>query len=203
MPISGKIGAAYRTDGLASVAFTVEATTGNATYTRYAITNAAKRFWDDTVVPVVKKNGTVVSSGFSIEYAGGVVVFNPAILNTDVIIVGGNYFNIVQCATFFNWKLDIDQDLKEVTTFASNGWKEQLATVKGWNASADGYWADGTFAGLLGKNIILSLYVDYSGNKRYEGYVYIKKNSITEPVDDVVKENVDITGDGALYYHDV
>lgn len=202
MSVSGKVGAVYRTDGNPSVAFTGEATNANATYTRYVIANAAKRFWDDSVPPVVKKNGTVVSSGYSIEYAGGVVVFTSPLLGTDAVTVGGNYFSIVQCATMFNWKADINQDLKEVTTFASQGWKEQIATVKSWSASSEGYWADGTFAGLLGKNIAIVLYVDYSGNKRYEGYMYLKKNSVNTAVDDVVKESLDIEGDGPLYYHD-
>lgn len=201
MSIAGKLGAVYRSDGV-SAAFTDEATTKNASYTRYSITSVAKRFWDDTAAIVVKKNGATITSGFTIEYAGGVIVFGVALLGADVITVSGKYFNIAQCATFFNWKLDANLDLKEVTTFASNGWKEQLATMKSWSTSAEGYWADGTFAGLLGVSIIISLFVDTTTNKRYEGYIYLKKNSITEPVDDVVKESVDIEGDGPLYYHE-
>lgn len=203
MPISGKLGAVYKTDGTASIAFTDEATTGNAAYTKYVISNSNKRFWDNSVLIVVKKNGTVISSGFEIEYAGGVIVFTTPLTDTDVITVSGKYFNIVQCATFFNWKLDIQQDLKETTTFASGGWKEQTPTTKSWSASADGYWADGSFGGLMGVNIIMSLFVDSSSNKRYEGYLYLKKNSISDAVDDVVKESVDIEGTGQIYYHDV
>lgn len=203
MPIAGKIGAVYRTDGNPSVAFTNEAMTANATYTRYAIANNAKKYWDDTVSIVVKKNGTVVSAGYTVEYPGGVVVFQTPLISTDVVTASGNYFNVVQCATFFNWKIDINLDLKETTTFASNGWKEQTAVTKSWSASAEGYWCDSTFIGLLGKNIIIALYVDSTSNKRYEGYMYLKKNSITTAVDDVVKESCDIEGDGPLYYHDV
>lgn len=203
MSIAGKLGAVYRADGNPSVAFTTEAMNGNAAYTRYSIASLAKRFWDDTVAITVKKNGATITTGFTIEYAGGVIVFTTPLIGTDVITVSGKYFTIVQCATIFNWKLDINQDLKDVTTFASNGWKEQIPTIKGWNASAEGYWADGNFAGLLGINIIISLFVDSVSNKRYEGYLYLKKNSITEAVDDVVKESVDIEGDGAIYYHEV
>ena len=90
MPIAGKLGAVYRTDGNASTAFTTEATTSNATYTRYSITNSAKRFWDDAVSVTVKKNGTTITTGFTIEYAGGVVVFTTPNLNTDVITVSGS-----------------------------------------------------------------------------------------------------------------
>lgn len=202
MSIAGKLGAVYRSDGNPSVTFTDEATTSNAAHTKYSITNASKRFLDKSAAIVVKKNGTIITTGFNIEYAGGVIVFEVALLGTDVITVSGKYFNIVQCATFFNWKLDSNLDLKDVTTFASNGWKEQLATMKSWSASAEGYWADETFAGLLGVNIIISLFIDATTNKRYEGYIYLKKNSITEPVDDVIKESADIEGTGPLYYHE-
>jgi len=203
MSIAGKLGAVYASNGGASTVFTGEAMTANATWTQYKITAAAKRFWDEAVPAVIKKNGATITTGFTIDYAGGVVNFNPALINTDVVTAGGNYFTVVQCATFFNWKLDVNLDLKDVTTFASNGWKEQFPTIKSWSGSADGYWADSTYLGLLGKSIILALYVDNTTNKRYEGYIYLKKNSITEAADDVVKEAVDIEGDGALYYHEI
>lgn len=204
MPIAGKLGAVYVTDGItSSVAFTDEVTNASADNKRYIIAASTKKYWDDSAAVTVKKNGTVVSSGYSIEYAGGVVVFNTALTEEDVVTVSGKYFTVNQCATFFNWKLDTETDLKEVTTFSSNGWKEYLATISGWSASAEGYYADSKYAGLLGKRILLVLYVDSTSNKRYEGYILLKKNSIQEAVDDVVKESVDLQGTGQIYYHEV
>lgn len=201
MAISGVVGAVWKADGT-SVVFTDEATTPNAAKTRYVITNTTKRYWDDSLPVTVKKNAVVQSSGYSLEYAGGVVVFAVA-LTSETILVSGKYFNTTQLATFFNWKLDIDAELKDITTFASSGWKEQLAVINGWSASAEGYWADGSFISLLGSRVILILWVDDTSNKRYEGYIIMKKNSIEEPVDDVIKESIDIEGTGPLYYHDV
>jgi predicted secreted protein len=43
-------------------------------------------------------------------------------------------------ANLKNWKLDINQDLKEVTSFGSNGWKEQQPTIKSFSGSVDGDW---------------------------------------------------------------
>lgn len=202
MAIAGKVGAVYRTTGEASVAFTDEATIGNTTHKRYSIANAAKRFWDTGTAPTVKVNGETVTSGYTIEYAGGVVVFEAALLQTDTVTVSGKNYAIEQCATLFDWKLDAETNLKTVTTFASNGWEEQHPVSKGWSAGFNGYWADESFAGLLGKQIAVSLFIDATTNKRYEGYVYLKKNGIEEKVDDVVKESVEITGTGTLYYHE-
>ncbi len=201
MAVAGKIGAVYKADGV-STTFTDETTTADAAKLRYRITNAAKRYWDDSAAVTVKKNGVTQSNGFTLEMAGGVVVFTAA-LTSEVILVSGKYFTVAQMATFFDWKLDIERDTKDVTTFASNGWKESLSTLIGWSASAEGYWADGSFLAMVGNRIILVLYVDYVGADRYEGYIILKKNSIEEPVDDIVKETVEFEGTGALYYHDI
>ena len=199
--IQGKLGAVYRTNGV-SVVMTNEATNSSVGYTKYTIASTTKRYIDDSVAVTVKKIGVTVTSGYTIEYAGGVVVFTTPLINTDVITVSGNYFNIVQCATFFNWKIDFETELKDVTTFASSGWKDVQPTLKGWNGNCEGYWADGTFISLLGQRMILILYVDNSTNKRYEGYVYFKKNSITQPTNDIVKESVEFLGDDPPYYHE-
>ena len=50
--------------------------------------------------PVVKKDGVEVTSGYKIEYPGGVIVFDEA-LNTEVITVSGKYITVEQLAGFF------------------------------------------------------------------------------------------------------
>jgi len=201
MALIGKVGAIYIADGT-STAFTDEATTKDASNTIYYITNRTKRYWDDSYPITVKKNGITITSGFIIHHAGGYIIFDTANSGSDVITVSGKYYTPTQCATFFNWKVDIEQDLKEVTTFASNGWKEQIPAVIGWSASAEGYWADSTFFDRLGSRFIVSLYVDSTTNKVYEGYTIIKKCSVDTPCDDVVKESIDFEGTGILVYHE-
>lgn len=201
MSITGVLGAVWATGG-SSTAFTDEATTKNADFSRWSMNNAVKRYIDDGNPVTVKKNTVVQSTGFTIEMAGGVVVFNPALLTTDVVTISGKYFTLTQCLTMFGWKLDINKDLKDVTTFQSNGWKEQIAGIGSWTASADGYWADGSFLALVGSRMMMSFFVDDVALKKYEGYVIVKKDSIDEPVDNVVKESIDLEGTGQIYYHE-
>lgn len=201
MAITGVLGALYKADGV-STAITDQATLKNADFTRWTIIDKSKRFLDDSVAITVKKNTVVQTTGFTIEEAGGVVVFNPAILTSDVVTVTGKSFTSSQVLTAFQWKMDIQKDIKEVTTFQSNGWKENIAGIGSWSASSDGYWADGSFASLLGQRLIMQFYVDDTSFKRYEGYVVIKKNSIDEAVDGVVKESIDMEGTGEIYYHE-
>lgn len=104
-----------------------------------------------------------------------------------------------------NWKLDISGEIKDITSFDSNGWKENLSTLRGWNGSAEGHWNIKTDApgqkaiqtALLNGTVSqLKLMVNATDN--YSGSALITKISIEEPVDDVVKFSFDFEGTGAL-----
>lgn len=200
MAIAGKLGAVYRDSGVASIAFTGEATVSNSTYTRYKIADKTKRYFDDKAVISVKVNGTATTN-YKVEYAGGVIVFSTALTSSDVVTVSGKYLTMVQCATFYDWKIDISREVKEVTTFASNGWKEYLPTVSGFTGSIQGYWVDGTFKGALGTRMLVVFYTDSVNDVRYEGYLILSKDSVELKVEDVTKENIDLQGTGQIFYH--
>lgn len=202
MAVSGKVGAVYRATGSSTV-FTGEAMNSDTAKKRYVIANNSKKYWDDTVPVAVKVNGTLRTSGYTVEYPGGNIIFDVPLGTSDVVTVDGSYFPTSQCAAFFNWKLDATQDMKECTTFVSNGWKEYLPVTGSWTATAEGYWADGSFVSQLGQRVIVSLFVDSTSNKRYEGYIELKKNSIQEQTEDIVKENVEFQGTGNIYYHEI
>jgi hypothetical protein len=54
---------------------------------RYRIFQApvGKRNWLNSPAPVIKKNGATISTGFTIDYGGGAVVFNPPLISTDTV----------------------------------------------------------------------------------------------------------------------
>lgn len=106
-----------------------------------------------------------------------------------------------------DWKLDINVDMKDVTDFDSNNWKEYLAGIKDWSGSVDGYWnisADTTGQkalqdALLGGTSVTAEF-DVDETHHYGGTAFIKKISITEQTDDVVKFSADIQGTAALTF---
>lgn len=203
MALAGKVGAVYVQTSAAPVAFLDEATTANAAYTRYTITNATKRYWDKNTAVTVKKNSVVQTTGFTIEYTGGVVVFDTPLLGTDVVVVSGNYLTVAQSGGFFNWSADTGADMSDITTFASNGWKEVQPTVKEWSGSAEAFWGDSSFFDKLGTEVVVVLYVDAGAAKyRFEGFAIITGNGIEVNVDDVVQESIDFQGVGPLYYRE-
>lgn len=59
---------------------------------RYRIYQAeGKRNWVSNPAPVIKVNGTPVSSGFTINYGGGAVVFEPSLTVADVVTADFSY----------------------------------------------------------------------------------------------------------------
>ncbi len=46
---------------------------------------AGKRNWLASPAPVIKKNGGTISTGFTIDYGGGAVIFNPSLTGTDTV----------------------------------------------------------------------------------------------------------------------
>ena len=50
-----------------------------------------KRNWVISPAPIIKKNGTIISSDFVIDYGGGAVIFTTPILESDVITVDATY----------------------------------------------------------------------------------------------------------------
>lgn len=46
---------------------------------------AGKRNWLASPAPVIKKNGVVIGSGFTIDYGGGAVIFNPSLTGSDTV----------------------------------------------------------------------------------------------------------------------
>lgn len=206
MALSGTVAAVYRQTTAAGTAFADQATTNtDGVYKRYQVTAAADRYWDKTQAVTVKVNGTIQTTGFTLEYLSGFVVFAAARASTDTVTVSGTALAVDQVGGMFGWKLDTDADMEEVTTFASGGYKEYMATLKGFSGSADAYWTDTDTADFMtnGEEVILVLYTDDTANKdRYECFAVLKKDSIDTQTKAVVKETINFEGDGTLYYRE-
>lgn len=201
MAIAGKVGAVFLQTGDPPVVFADEPCSGDPSFTRYQIDDPNHRYWDRNAALTIEVNDISVSSGFELEHLGGVVVFDSALEADDVVTVSGQSITVAQRGGFFNWSCELAADNADTTTFESNGWKENLPTIKGFSASAESYWGDFELFKSLGEQLIIALYVDASSYRtRYEGYAYISSDSVEAAVDDVVSESVEFEGNGRLYY---
>ena len=203
MAIAGHVGAVYIETTDPPAAFTKEATEANAYFTQYMIIDTTKRYWDKNSPVLVYVNDELVSNGFEIEHCGGVIVFEEALTSADTVTVSGMSVSVAQRGGFFNWSLELTSDTSDITTFHSDGWKENLHIIKGFTASAESYWGDSEFVQSFGKEVIIALYVDNTASKkRYEGYAVISSDGIETAVDDIVNESIEFEGNGRLYYRE-
>ena len=203
MAITGMTGAVYVSDvNTAPVSFLDEPCTGDAEYKRYQIDEEDFRYWDPDTPVLVQVNGAPITAGFTLEHAGGFVVFDEALILDveDEVTVSGKALTLIQAGGFFNWSIDGDGEDAEATTFASQGWKEFVRTLKGWSGSAEAYWGDTQFFDSLGKTVVVKLFTDAGvSQKCLEGFAIINGDGIENPVDGLVQETVDLTGTGPLY----
>ncbi|GAB6157853.1 hypothetical protein JCM39194_10530 [Desulfotomaculum varum] len=203
MALSGSVGAVFIQTEDAPISFEDEPTVANESYTSYTIANEILRYWDKNSAVLVKVNGSPITQGFSVEYCGGVVVFQIPRSQEDVVTVSGMSLFVEQHGGFFNWSADLEMDTSDVTTFQSGGWKENLPTIKGFSASAEKYWGDAEFFSRLGQEVIVALYVNSSASqRRYEGYGIISSDGIETAVEEVINETIEIQGTGPLYYRE-
>jgi predicted secreted protein len=106
-----------------------------------------------------------------------------------------------------SWKMDLNGDTKDVTNFQSNGWKEQIQGIKSWSGSCDGTWNVSTdttgqqaIQNALLNGTIISLVLGLQGTNTYTGNALIKKVSLDEAVDGIVKFSFDYEGTAALAF---
>ena len=202
MAITGMTGAVYVSDvDTAPVSFNNETCSAvDAQRKRYQIDDPDLMYWDPTYPVLVKVNDSPVSTDFTLEHAGGYIVFNNALDAGDEVTVSGKALTLIQAGGFFNWSIDGDADDAEATTFESQGWKEFARTLKGWSGSAEAYWGDEQFFDSLGKTVVVKLYIDAGpALDCLEGFAIINGEGIENPVDGLVQESIDFTGTGPLY----
>ncbi len=202
MAITGMTGAVYVSDvNTAPVSFSGETCSAvDAQRKRYQIDDPDPMYWDPDYPVLVEVNEEPVLSGFTLERAGGYVVFDEALDAEDEVTVSGKALTLTQAGGFFNWSIDLDGEDADATTFASGGWKEFARTLKGWSGSAEAYWGDTQFYDSLGKTVVVKLFVDAgTAQDCLEGFAIINGDGIENPVDGLVQETVDFTGTGPLY----
>jgi hypothetical protein len=205
MAITGEVGAVFVSKAeTAPQAFADKPTTGDADKKRYQVTDPNFRYWSPDDPVTVEVDGDVVTSGFTLEYAGGFVVF-PESQGDAEVTVSGKALTLIQAGGFFNWSVDGEAETIDVTTFdveepEDKGWKRFIQGLKGWSGSAEAYWGDRRFFDSLGKLLVIKLFVDSGASQAcLEGFAIINGDGLKTDVGGVVEESVDFTGSGPLY----
>lgn len=197
--LAGLLGKIYLSSG-SSASFTTEAMTDSGNHLRYSITDTDLAYWDIDSAITVYVDGSPVTSGYSIEYAGGNIIFETS-QGASTITVSGKYFTVAEVGGFYNYKVNIEKTMVDITTFGDT-FKKVLPILGDWSATAERFYYDETFTDLVGSKLVCVFYMDEASAIRYEGYAYIKKNDINTPTTDVIKESLELVGESGIYFRD-
>jgi hypothetical protein len=205
--LAGYLASLYIT-GTTSVAFTNVAMTDSGDHKTFTISDATKRYWDLTQPVTVQTapdgvTWTTVTTGFTIQYVGGKVVFSAAITGaTPSCRVSASYFAYSFLGNAKTVDITISNTTEDITTFVTppSPWKTKLANLSEATIKIGKYWLDTSFMGYLGNRCVVVAYSGANPNQRYECYAFLKQDSMKLDVSKVVTEDLDFESDGAIYF---
>lgn len=200
----GKTGGVFASTEDETSTFTNQATTADAAKVRYAITDRSKSAWPLGSAIVVKKNGTIQTTGFAIEYATGTVVFDAA-LTSETVTVGGNYQPVAEVGGFYQWAIDDSTAAVSSTDFvaARAGWETfAVAGLFGSGVTASRYWDTGGFVERVGLDVLIKCYVSVATGEHWVGWAICDKAGTTQDATKLVDEAIHFTVNGPMLHRD-
>lgn len=196
----------YRTDPLdvtPSVAMTNEACTANSARTAYTITNDAKTVIDDTSAVTVETspNGSDWSAATGIDrivYAAGTVVFASAKAVGTQVRISGKYIPYVEFSDCTGYAINQTVDVVETTPIGVTA-KTKYPVVKDATVTIDRFHTDSSMETITNKRVVLLLYIDTTGNTRYQAFGTVKTAALKAEKASLLTESISFEVDGELY----
>lgn len=203
----GRLGAVYapvgRTD-FAGISLTSVAGTSEYVVADVAI-RGARAFAEDaspsdftpssgTVTGLIKPVGAVILSGGTPPYT----------LSSE----NGKVLVLVPVGGFLNWKLEVEQEIVDVTTLGDS-YRQRQRLQTGWRAEAERFWIDENFsldvsAGKvsLGERFVVSFFVnaETSWMYRYVGFASVEGFDLDTSARGVVRTALRFRGDDSLFF---
>lgn len=141
-----------------------------------------------------------VSTGYTVQFCGGIVVFNTAVgLGTTSCRVTYNYLTISQALQAKSVDIQVQQDIADITTFASGGWKVKLPLLADVTVKLAQWWIDVFYITNMGNLLVLVMYSGANANQQFACYGYLKTDGIKFDVKGVIEEALDFESHGAVY----
>ena len=188
-----------------SLTLTNEACTDSGDDTTFYVTNAAKRYLDDTAaftVEVDDGGGWDPAPSYTLQHAGGVIVFDSPLGAGDIVRISGAYLPVAQVARATEWSLDIEKSIEQDTEFGSS-WESNVMLLGKASGSFKGNWQNGTWFTQLKSTtprMVVVLYTDTTQNMRYEFMALLNKDSVAAAVAGLVEEEVAFQSVGQVHY---
>ena len=98
-----------------------------------------------------------------------------------------------------SWSISIEADTLEFTNFGSQGWKENMGSLKSWSGSIEGFADTAQTATIaVGTTVSVVLVEGGAGSGTYTGDAIVTSKSVDSSTAELVSISFDFTGSGQL-----
>lgn len=182
-------------------AMTEQAMTDSGDGLRFVTTDATKNFWDPRVEPVIEDDGVVVSSGYTVDYLMGQIVFDAP--PTGPVTVTGSYLPRFVLPACRSHTLNLSANMLESTVYGDDAVRREVGlldisgTLERLEEGLEVYDGDAqTLWDLLdGRKVVgLEVRADNDDPHCTRCYVLINQNDLSGAVGELATASVSFQG---------
>ena len=200
--VSSLLTALYLVDPAAeSTPFTTIALADAGDHLNYQAAWGSRR-WDNRETLTIKKNGTAITTGFTVDYLAGKITFSSAQLGTDVFTATGEKLALVEVADLRGMSFEGSAKMLESSTIRDQ-FEQYLPGKKNWKLSTDLWFVDGTYWEYLAAGrLVAEIFYQYDSSvkKCLVGYAQIDGVNWSVPQDGLQTSKITLQGSEGLVW---
>lgn len=200
--VSSLLTALYLVDPAAeSTPFTTIALADAGDHLNYQAAWGSRR-WDNRETLTIKKNGTAITTGFTVDYLAGKITFSSAQLGADVFTATGEKLALVEVADLRGMSFEGSAKMLESSTIR-DAFEQYLPGKKNWKLSTDLWFVDGTYWEYLAAGrLVAEIFYKYDSSvkKCLVGYAQIDGVNWSVPQDGLQTSKITLQGSEGLVW---
>lgn len=201
--VSSLLTALYLADPDAiSVTFTTIALVDAGDHKVYQAAWGSRR-WDNRETLTIKKNGTTVTSGFTVDHLSGKVTFASANLVGDAITASGKKLTLIEVADLRGIQFEGSTKMLGPSETIRDAFEQYLPGKKNWKLSTDLWFVDGTYWEYLAAGrLVAEIFYQYDSSvkKCLVGYAQIDGVNWSVPQDGLQTSKITLQGSEGLVW---
>lgn len=176
-------------------AMTTEATTANATWDVYTITDAAKRVIAPYASVSVFVDATPVTSGWTVNRLLGTITFAVALTSSEVVTVTTDYLPRVTMAECPEYDLTINNNAED-SSVLGNTWMTRENTLGDVSGSFQRFHVNNNFVDrVIAQNVLLlEGFIQSDTTPEFRAWVYLTSTGVDPQATSLIREAVDFQG---------
>lgn len=160
------------------------------------------RRWDNRETLTIKKNGTAITTGFTVDYLSGKITFSSTQLGSDVFTATGEKLALVEVADLRGMSFEGSAKMLESSTVRDT-FEQYLPGKKNWKLSTDLWFVDGTYWEYLAAGrLVAEIFYQYDSSvkKCLVGYAQLDGVNWSVPQDGLQTSKITLQGSEGLVW---